>query len=178
LPLLPRKLIEIMGMDPILVLAWHLLMPVTASRQSGKRCGANMLSKIDNEIAFVQSALNLRARRQEILAANIANSDTPNYKARDLDFSAALANVMGAAGGPLPLATTSSRHLQIAGYDAGVSAGHLKYRSSLQPSLDGNTVDADVERAHFAENALHYQFLLDRASSDIRTYKQALEPAR
>ncbi|MDO9227320.1 MAG: flagellar basal body rod protein FlgB [Pseudomonadota bacterium] len=130
-----------------------------------------MLSKIDKELAFVQSALNLRARRQEVLAANIANSDTPNYKARDLDFTAALKNAMGAAGGALKLARTESGHIEASG---GVVAGNLKYRSSVQPSLDGNTVDMDVERAHFTENSLHYQFLLDRAASQFKTLGMAI----
>lgn len=133
-----------------------------------------MLSKIDNELAFVQTALNLRARRQEILAANIANSDTPNYKARDLDFAAALKGAMGAAGGPIKLNRTSSHHLAPAGAEAGVSAAVNKYRSAVQPSLDGNTVDPDVERAHFADNALHYQFLLDRAGSAFKTMAMAV----
>lgn len=132
-----------------------------------------MLSKIDNEIAFVRSALDLRARRQEILAANIANSDTPNYKARDLDFAAALKSAMGGAGGALPLSRTSERHLDGVGAGAGASA-QVKFRASSQPSLDGNTVDADVERAHFAENALHYQFLLDRAAGSFRLMTQAM----
>lgn len=133
-----------------------------------------MLSKIDKEIAFVQSALDLRARRQEILAANIANSDTPHYKARDLDFAAALKNVMGAAAGGIALARTSPGHLGGAGSAAGSAGAHIKFRSAVQPSLDGNTVDPDVERAHFAENALHYQFLIDRATSSFRTMGQAL----
>ncbi len=131
-----------------------------------------MLSKIDTEIAFVQNALNLRARRQEILAGNIANSDTPNYKARDLDFAAALKNAMGAEGGPLKLARTNGAHLDGAG--SSTAGGHLKYRSSVQPSLDGNTVDPDVERAHFTENSLHYQFLLDRAASSFKRMGQAI----
>jgi len=131
-----------------------------------------MLSKIDTELAFVQSALNLRARRQEILAGNIANSDTPNYKARDLDFNAALKNAMGADGGPLKLARTDGAHID--GSGSAVAGGHLKYRSTVQPSLDGNTVDPDVERAHFTENSLHYQFLLDRAAMSFKTMGQAL----
>lgn len=130
-----------------------------------------MLSKIDKELAFVQSALDLRARRQEVLAANIANSDTPNFKARDLDFSAALKNAMGASGGALKLVRTEPRHIEASG---GVLAGNLKYRSSVQPSLDGNTVDMDVERAHFTENSLHYQFLLDRAASQFKTLGLAI----
>ncbi len=133
-----------------------------------------MLSKIDKEISFVQSALNLRARRQEILAANIANSDTPNYKARDLDFAAALKTAMGGAGGALALSRTSARHLEGASGGGSAGSAHVKFRAALQPSLDGNTVDVDVERAHFAENALHYQFLLDRAGSAFRTMAQAI----
>ncbi len=131
-----------------------------------------MLSKIDTELAFVQNALNLRARRQEVLAANIANSDTPNYKARDLDFSAALKSAMGAEGGALKMARTRGAHLDGAG--SATAGGHLKYRSSVQPSLDGNTVDLNVERAHFTDNSLHYQFLLDRAASTFKKMGQAL----
>jgi len=131
-----------------------------------------MLSKIDTEIAFVQNALNLRARRHEILAGNIANSDTPNYKARDLDFAAALKSAMGAEGGPLKLARTHGGHLDASG--SATAGGQVKYRSSVQPSLDGNTVDPDVERAHFTENSLHYQFLLDRAASSFKTMAQAV----
>lgn len=132
-----------------------------------------MLSKIDKELAFVQSALDLRARRQEILAANIANADTPNYKARDLDFGAALKTAMGSVDGPLKLARTSGRHLDT-GAAGGAPGAFNKFRSVVQPSLDGNTVDVDVERAHFADNALHYQFLLDRATSTFRTMAQAV----
>lgn len=131
-----------------------------------------MLSKIDTELAFVKNALNLRAERQAVLAANIANADTPNYKARDLDFSAALKSAMGASGGPLRLNRTAERHIDAAA--SALAGGHLKYRSSVQPSLDGNTVDMNVERAHFAENALHYQFLLDRASSQFKTLGSAI----
>lgn len=131
-----------------------------------------MLSKIDTEIAFVQSALNLRARRQEILAGNIANSDTPNYKARDLDFSVALKSAMGAEGGPLKLARTAGAHLD--GVASSTASANVKFRSSVQPSLDGNTVDPDVERAHFTENSLHYQFLLDRAAASFKTMNLAL----
>jgi flagellar basal-body rod protein FlgB len=136
-----------------------------------------MLNKIDKEIAFVQNALNLRAQRQEILASNLANADTPNYKARDLDFASALRSAMGAAGGNLALARTQARHLD-AGSGGGPAGSRLMYRSTVQPSLDGNTVDMDVERAHFTENALHYQFLLDRATSAFSTMETALGSER
>lgn len=131
-----------------------------------------MLSKIDQELAFTQTALGLRARRQEVLAANLANSDTPNYKARDVDFAAALRTAMGSAGG-IALARTSARHLPAGGAVA-FTADALKYRASLQPSLDGNSVDVDVERAHFAENSLHYQFLLARLNGEVQKMRTAL----
>lgn len=136
-----------------------------------------MLGKIDQDLAFVQSALNVRARRQELIAANIANADTPNYKARDIDFSAALRSAMGASGGPLAMARTSDMHIE-GKSGSGGGAGTVQYRTAIQPSIDGNTVDSDVERAHFAENALHYQFLLERARGTFRTMAQALEATR
>ena len=135
-----------------------------------------MLGKLDQEFAFVQSALNLRAQRQELIAANIANADTPNYKARDIDFQSALRSAQGAAGGNLAMTRTASAHL--GGTTGGHGAGAVQYRTALQPSLDGNTVDSDVERAHFAENALHYQFLLERARGTFRTISQGLEASR
>ncbi len=134
-----------------------------------------MLDRIDKELAFVRTALNLRAQRQEVLAANIANADTPHYKARDIDFAAALRSAMGAAGGPLDLARTSPRHLDGAG---GAVQAALKYRGAVQPSLDGNTVDPDIERAHFSENVIHYQFLLERARGTFGSMAKALEAVR
>lgn len=135
----------------------------------------SLLNRLDNDLAFVQRALHLRAQRQAVLAANLANADTPNYKARDLDFAAALRSAMGATGRPLRLLRTDPAHLD--SRRAGLAANaHLRYRAAVQPSIDGNTVDPNVERAHFAENALHYQFLLERAMSTFRNAKLALEP--
>lgn len=135
-----------------------------------------MLNKIDQELAFVQTALSLRAKRQEILAANLANADTPNYKARDLDFAAAMNSALGGRGG-VELARTHAAHLSGDGA-GGLAAGAVKYRTSLQPSLDGNTVDVNVERAQFAENTLHYQFLLERARSTFSKINSAMAPAQ
>lgn len=132
-----------------------------------------MLSKIDQEFAFVQTAMSLRAKRQEVLAANLANSDTPNYKARDLDFATAMRSAMGASGGPVTMTVTSERHFGGLG-SGGFPSADVKYRSTVQPSLDGNTVDPDVERAHFAENSMHYQFLLERTRSTVEKMKMAL----
>ncbi|MDD4879945.1 MAG: flagellar basal body rod protein FlgB [Gallionellaceae bacterium] len=137
-----------------------------------------MLSKIDHEFAFIQTAMSLRARRQEILASNLANSDTPNYKARDLDFASALRSAVGASGGTLALATTSAGHIGGMGTGGAAGAAGVKYRSVVQPSLDGNTVDPDVERGHFADNAMQYQFLLERMRGTVEKMKMALSETR
>lgn len=132
-----------------------------------------MVSKIDDAFSFQQQALGLRAQRQQVLASNIANADTPNYKARDFDFSVALKDAMaGRSGGNLPLASTSGRHLQGSG-DSGPA--RLMYRKETQSSVDGNTVNMDVERAQFAENAIQYEAGITFISSKIKNLLAAIQ---
>jgi flagellar basal-body rod protein FlgB len=102
-----------------------------------------------------EKALYMGARRTKILAANIANADTPGYKARDLDFKAAFNKASNATA---PLKTTSQYHIQPAGLT--MAGGEVLYRVPSQPSLDGNTVDTQIEQAKFAENAVRYQTTL------------------
>jgi len=141
-----------------------------------------MLDGLNASLAFYTQALDLRGRRQEVLAANVANSDTPNYKARDFDFKAELDRAMGSAGsggpGGLALRTTAAGH--IAGQAPGVSTGAatLEYRNPIQPSLDGNTVDMNVERVEFMENAVHYQANLQILGSQLKGLKSAMQPER
>lgn len=106
----------------------------------------------DNVFGIHETALLLRGQRAAVLAQNIANADTPNYKARDLDFSAVLSGELDAAG--LALVRTQGAHIAAA---AEVAESALKYRNPYQPSLDGNTVEAQVEYAAFGENAVRYQ---------------------
>ncbi len=106
----------------------------------------------DSALGIHQQALSLRSQRAEMLASNIANADTPGYKARDIDFKAALASVNTQSNGSLT--QTNSKHIQIS--SAGNNAEAL-YRVPSQSSLDGNTVDGLVEKSAFAENALRYQ---------------------
>lgn len=114
-----------------------------------------MATKLDNALQFQHQALSLRAYRQQVLAANIANADTPNYKARDIDFSSALKSAMAGRGdSALPMARTSAGHL---GGGAESGPARLLFRKDFQSAVDGNTVDMDVERAQFAENAVHYE---------------------
>lgn len=129
-----------------------------------------MLDKLDASLRFHQEALRLRTQRQDLLAANIANSDTPQYKARDLDFSAALSQAVGR--GTAALATTSSRHL--ASGSAG-GAPEALYRQPLQSSMDGNTVEMDTERVNFADNALRYEANLTLLTAKIKSMLSAVQ---
>ena len=132
-----------------------------------------MSSKLDAAIAFERQALNLRAYRQQVLGANIANADTPNYKARDFDFKSALDSAMaGKTDASLPLATTAKNHLP-GMLQGGPTA--LKYRTETQSSVDGNTVDMDVERAAFADNAIHYEALVNFIGGTFRDMRLAIQ---
>ena len=114
-----------------------------------------MTNRLDDTMRFHQTALNVRAYRQQVIASNIANADTPNFKARDVDFRAALAGALGGRTGDVAMKTTSARH--IAGAVSGTFDASLKYRNEEQGAVDGNTVNMDVERAAFAENSVQYQ---------------------
>lgn len=129
-----------------------------------------MVSGMDAEIGFMRDALKLREYRQQVLAGNIANADTPNYKAVDIDFAMALRNAEKAQA--VALNITSPRHLQGA-QDNPLGAQTL-YRAAVQPSIDGNTVDMDVERAQFADNAIHYQFVVDRLNGRFKEMLDAI----
>jgi flagellar basal-body rod protein FlgB len=134
-----------------------------------------MLNRLDDMLNFHTQALRIRDQRQQVLASNIANADTPNYKARDLDFKAALQGALQAApaAGSATLATTAPGHLAA---KPGLSAdAGLLYRTPAQGSVDGNTVDMDAERAAFADNAVHYEFNLTRISQQIKGLLAAIQ---
>jgi len=111
-----------------------------------------MAINFDNALGIHPQALALRERRSEILAANLANAETPFYKARDLDFKSILNKEMPIHGSSLHRTHTS--HIQGNGSSMG---GALKYRNPQQASLDGNTVEAHIEQGKFAENSVQYQ---------------------
>ena len=132
-----------------------------------------MASKIDNALSFQQQVLGLRAQRQQILAGNIANADTPNYKARDFDFSAALKDaVAGRSSGNLALTTTDTAHLPGTVQE---NSARLLYRNPVQPSADGNTVEMDVERAQFSENAVQYEASVAFITAQIKLLTAAVQ---
>lgn len=131
-----------------------------------------MKTRFDDALQFHQTALNVQAQRQQLLASNIANADTPNYKARDVDFRAALQGALARSGGPVTLTATQPGHLA-SGAGAALE-GLTGYRTELQSAVDGNTVNMDVERAAFAENALHYEASVTFINGMLRSLQSAI----
>jgi flagellar basal-body rod protein FlgB len=134
----------------------------------------DMALNIDSAFGIHAQALMLRSRRSELLAANIANAETPNYKARDFDFQTALDRATDQAGSRgLAIRVTHAAHMSASGDDPRI--GDLLYRVPMQPSIDGNTVDGQMEKGAFAENSLHYmaslQFLNGRISGLLRAIR-------
>ncbi len=127
-------------------------------------------SGLDKAFGIHDQALAVRAERTRVLAANLANADTPNYLARDVDFRAALGQVEDRLNG-VGVRVTNGRHL--AGADAGVVTT-AQYRVPEQPSMDGNTVDVHAEKARFLDNALRYQASLQFLNSRIRGLRAAI----
>jgi len=134
---------------------------------------------LDAYLGVHQDALKLYAQRTAVLANNIANADTPNFKAQDIDFRTVLAGTAGAGAGAgagsraLQLAPTNGTHLAGAANAAGGTAP-LRYRVPLAPSLDGNTVDVQLEQAAFADNSVRYQAALSFLSSKFRDLMTAI----
>lgn len=123
-----------------------------------------------NPFAHHETALHLRAMRSEILTSNIANADTPGYKSRDIDFKAAFQSARSEVS---ILRRTDARHLS--GQGSQPVAADVKYRVPMQPSVDGNTVEADVEQAQFSENAVRYRASLRFLSGSISSLRYAIK---
>jgi len=130
---------------------------------------------LDSYLGVHPQALKLSAQRSEMLAANMANADTPNYKARDVDFKSALA-ASGGNPGNLQMKTTGAthaHHIALAQKGGDTNAPTL-YRVPLASSLDGNTVDVQVEQANFAQNAIRYQASLSFLNAKFRSLVTAI----
>lgn len=129
-----------------------------------------MFSKLGDALDFQSRALVTRASRQEALASNIANADTPGYKARDLDFKDTLASAQKANAGSM--VRTDPKHA--VGTPTGPSTGRLFETPSAQPSQDGNTVDVDAERSRFADNSIRYEAALRYLNGQIKSLTTAI----
>jgi flagellar basal-body rod protein FlgB len=136
-----------------------------------------MSNSLDDLFRFHQQALSLRSERQQVLASNIANADTPNYKARDFDFVSALREATStAASSAAPLVATSSGHMHgTPSPDRSAGGFDLKYRTVQQASVDGNSVNMDAERAQFTDNAVHYQTSLTVLTHEIKMMLAAIQ---
>jgi len=127
-----------------------------------------MTTTIDSLFGVHEQALIYRSKRAEILASNMANADTPGYKARDFDFKSVLNKVNTPSA---HINQTNSQHM---GFDKTPATVSLAYRIPTSASLDGNTVDAKVEQAQYAENAMDYQTSLRFVNGKISSYLSAL----
>lgn len=130
-----------------------------------------MLKGIDEALAFQATALKLRTERQQLLAANIANADTPHYKAVDMDFAQALRE----AAAPNQARSTARLNLTAAGHRHDNGTAGLLYHVPNQPNIDGNTVDLDIERAKFADNAIRYEAAVKVLTQQIRGLLAAIQ---
>lgn len=129
---------------------------------------------LDTYLGVDQDALKVYAQRTSVLANNIANADTPNYKAQDLDFRSVLAQA-GSPNAQLALSTTNGAHLSPTSSGSAAAAGSgLKYRVPLAPSLDGNTVDVQMEQGAFADNTVRYQAALSFLSGKFKELMTAI----
>lgn len=145
------------------------------------------MNKLDAALNFHQTALRVRNQRQELLASNIANADTPHYKARDLDFKAAMQSALQQSGNAGTrsasnsagtadaggLQQTNSMHLSGSG-NGGLGGSDPLFRSVLQSSVDGNTVDMDVERNAYVDNGIRYEASLTMISGQIKKMLSAI----
>ena len=126
--------------------------------------------KLDNAFGIHEAALRLKARRAEVLASNLANSDTPGYKARDFDFRKMLVQETGELD---RMRVTNSRHIQT---ESGiVPPSQMDFRIPDQPSLDGNTVDVQKEQIAFTSNAMEYQASLSFVNGKISNLLRAVK---
>ena len=138
-----------------------------------------MLNRLDEALSFHQNALRVRGQRQELIAANIANADTPNFKARDIDFKSAMQSAMsGMSSEGIKTAKTSALHLDgIPTMNSNTSAapGEPLFRPMIQGSVDGNTVDMDVERNQFADNGIRYEASLTMINGQLKKLLAAIQ---
>ena len=148
-----------------------------------------MLANLTSSLDFHSKALVQRAERQRVIASNIANADTPGYVARDLNFKEAMGAATGnnltggltlsspQGGGANSTGTTHPHHMALSGSTIGSLGGGsaLAYTAQSQPSLDGNSVDLDRERANFADNSIRYEATLRFINGQSKTILSAIQ---
>ncbi|MCW3150175.1 flagellar basal body rod protein FlgB [Stutzerimonas stutzeri] len=131
-----------------------------------------MSISFDKALGIHEKALGFRAQRAEVLANNIANADTPNYKARDLDFSSVLAEQTAKGEGGFATRLTNDRHIAVEGLE--IADPSLRFRTPAHASLDQNTVDLQIEQSNYAQNAVDFQASFTLLNSKFRGLMSAL----
>ncbi|MDX1914548.1 MAG: flagellar basal body rod protein FlgB [Methylophilus sp.] len=139
-----------------------------------------MLNKLDAAFSFHQTALRIRSQRQEIIAANIANADTPNYKARDIDFKSTMAQALSGDQqnthvNSEGISKTSPLHMNSMSSNSVAGSGEPLFRPIMQGSVDGNSVDMDIERNQFVDNGIRYEASLTMINSQIKKMLAAIQ---
>lgn len=128
-----------------------------------------MAINLDKLTAFQENALKIRNQRMEVIAGNLANANTPGYKARDIDFASAMKSAR--AGQGQELVRTSDKHMQ----GRSTSSHELQYRIPTQPDTgDGNTVEVQNERNKFLDNGMRYQAGVEFLNGKIKGMKKAI----
>lgn len=143
-----------------------------------------MFANLTEGLDFHGKALVLRAERQKVIASNIANADTPGYSGRDINFKEAMTAAVGGTSLTLkplpssegtPAGLTNSRHIALQPSTTSLDAGQLGYTVQTQPSMDGNSVDMDRERASFADNSVRYEATLRFINGSSKTILSAIQ---
>ena len=135
-----------------------------------------MAISFDSALGIHEKAMQVRIKRSEVLANNLANADTPNFKARDIDFRSVLKNQSGMQMSQPAMRSTHERHMSTS--SAMSPSVDLKYRNPLQPSLDGNTVEEQSEMSRFSKNALDFQASFQFLNAKFTGMKNALKGGR
>ena len=126
------------------------------------------MKSIQGHLKFHSEALALRSQRNEVLASNIANAATPNFKAKDLKFDEMLNVKLGLS----ELQTSDRRHFALS---VGPNDEGIGFRQNITPTQDGNTVELHVEQMQFSENVMRYQTSLEFLNRKIAGLMSAIK---
>ncbi|HEY4082051.1 MAG TPA: flagellar basal body rod protein FlgB [Burkholderiaceae bacterium] len=133
-----------------------------------------MMNRLTDALNFQAQALSLRSERQRLLASNIANADTPNYQARDIDFARALKEAT--SGQPVSGAMTTTQAGHMSPPAGALSESQKQFSLPAQTNLDSNTVDMDRERANFVDNSVKYEATLRFINGAVKTTLDSMKP--
>jgi flagellar basal-body rod protein FlgB len=132
-----------------------------------------MLEQMNGRLDALSTSLQMRSFRQQVIASNIANVDTPGYIAREVDFNAVLSQSLAEKDPSKAMQTTSAQHMARA-ESSEAAQGPLVYSVQTQPSVDGNSVDLDQQRANFADNSIRFESTLRFINSHVKTMLSAI----